>query len=285
MLNTEFSYNEDDSSVYQHNSIKGKPPQIFWTETEIPLLKSLDPNEVQDFVRSCHAFYLKGHTKPVRELMYKKLYTQILGYSRDNNWQDWDNDKVLDWLQVTFPTREDTYANIQEQFRNVSFENFRVLDKPGLAKIVEHISSLIDNTKNADAKLLKSCTQIMLKNMGKEKSIQVKRLHDLMRTEPELSSPIEFIMRLTEEASKGYTTLLDAKTWGVEALQEAIKTCKGVSREENIQNVSQRSKPDGKQFSLPRPKISDDSAEKCEICGHRNHITSDCTSKHPDRNN
>ena len=58
-------------------------------------------------------------------------------------------------------------------------------------------------------------------------------------------------MRLTEEASKGYTTLLDAKTWGVEALQEAIKTCKGVSREENIQNVSQRSKPDGKQFSLP----------------------------------
>ena len=70
--------------------------------------------------------------------------------------------------------------------------------------------------------------------MGKEKSIQVKRLHDLMRMEPELSSPIEFIMRLTEVASKGYPALLDAKTWGVEALQEVIKTCKGVSREENI---------------------------------------------------
>ena len=149
---------EENSSVSERSTKKEKPPQIFLTETDIPLLKSLDPNEVQDFVRSCHAFYLKGYSKPVKELMYKKLYTQITGYYRDINWQDWNNDKLLDWLPGNFPTREDTYANIQEQFRNVSFENFCILDKPGLMKIVEHISTLIDETKSADAKLLKSCT-------------------------------------------------------------------------------------------------------------------------------
>ena len=273
---------EENSSVSERSTKKEKPSQIFLTETDIPLLKSLDPNEVQDFVRSCHAFYLKGYSKPVKELMYKKLYTQITGYYRDINWQDWSNDKLLDWLLGNFPTREDTYANIQEQFRNVSFENFRILDKPGLTKIVEHISTLIDETKSADAKLLKSCTQIMLKNMGKEKSIQVKRLHDLMKMEPELNSPIEFIMRLTEEASKGYKTLLDAKTWGVEALQEVIKTCKGVNKEET-QDVSQRSK-NGNGKPKPKPEATD-GTEKCEICGHYSHITDDCNSKHPDRNN
>ena len=61
--------------------------------------------------------------------------------------------------------------------------------------------------------------------MGQQhQSKQVKRHDELLKMRPEVTTLMEFLNRLTEKAIEGHMVLLEAKTWGKQALERLIKT-------------------------------------------------------------